>query len=469
MSGISRVLAASVLAVSLLATRTGAQGAASVASNEEIRRVLIERIDKYRQSVGIVVGVIEPQGKRVVAYGSLAAGDARPLNGDTVFEIGSITKVFTALLLADMVERHEVSLSDPAAKYLPRNLRMPLPEGREIDLEDLATHTSGLPRMPGNVEATDALNPYKDYSVQYLYEFLNSYRLPRDVASTFEYSNVGGALLGHVLAESAGLDYSELIQSRIVEPLGMKSTRITLTPAMQDRMAVGHVYSLEPTPNWDLGALDAAAGLRSTVNDLLLFLEANLGYRKTPLAPAMDAMLQVRRETPTGEVALGWFVEKRKGVQIVLHDGGTGGYRSFIGYDPKTHVGVVVLSNNGGGAGVEDIGVHLLSPQEPLLDGDVLTPPKVRREVPVNSALLDSYAGKYRFPSSQMAKITHQDGRLLLHAEGEVPITFFPEGEREFFAKIMDAQLTFRTDAQGHVLEMLFHRDGATHQVSRID
>src|SRR5262245_32121737 len=140
--------------------------ALSVIPNDEVRRILADRIDAQKQGVGMGVGILEPGDRRVVAYGKLDSGDARTLDGNTVFEIGSITKVFTSLLLADMVRRGEVALDDPVSKYLPGNVRMPRRGGREITLQDLATHTSGLPRLPSPFTPKNPANPYADYSVE---------------------------------------------------------------------------------------------------------------------------------------------------------------------------------------------------------------------------------------------------------------------------------------------------------------
>src|SRR4029078_2699321 len=144
------------------------------------REILVKRVDEEKQAVGIVAGIIEPNGRRVVAYGNLASGDPRTLDGDTIFAIGSISKVFTSLLLADMVNRKEVALDDPAAKYLPENVKMPERSGKSITLLDLSTHTSGLPRLPSNMKMKDPRNPYADYSEDDLYQFLSGYELPRD-------------------------------------------------------------------------------------------------------------------------------------------------------------------------------------------------------------------------------------------------------------------------------------------------
>jgi CubicO group peptidase (beta-lactamase class C family) len=171
-----------------------------VLSTGEIREILVKRVDQQKQAVGIVAGVVEPNVCRVVAYGNLAHVDPRTLDGDTIFEIGSVSKVFTSLLLADMVNRNEVNLDDPAAKYLPEHVRMPQRSGKSITLLDLSTDSSGLPNLP-NLKRKDPTHPYAGgYSVDDLYQFLSSYELPRDPGSEFEYSNLGAGLLGHLLA-----------------------------------------------------------------------------------------------------------------------------------------------------------------------------------------------------------------------------------------------------------------------------
>src|ERR1041385_5708353 len=146
-----------------------------IASDAEIRKILVDRIDAQKQGVGIVVGVIEPSGRRIVAYGSADRDDQGPLDGDTVFEIGSVTKVFTSLLLADAVQRGEVALGDPVSKYLPAGTKVPDHGGKPIRLVDLSTHTSALPSLPSNLTPKDPRNPYADYAVAQLYELRGSF------------------------------------------------------------------------------------------------------------------------------------------------------------------------------------------------------------------------------------------------------------------------------------------------------
>jgi CubicO group peptidase (beta-lactamase class C family) len=456
-------------AMIMLAASAGAQSPLNspVPSDSEIRKILVERIDTFHRGVGIVVGVIEPQGRRVVVYGTLNQGDARPLNGDTIFEIGSATKVFTSLLLADMVQRGEVALADPVAKYLPAEVKVPERGGRAITLVDLSTHTSGLPTMPTNFNPKDPANPYADYTVDQLYQFLSSYQLTRDIGSKFEYSNLGVGLLGQALARRAGMDYEALVRSRITIPLGMSSTGITLSPEMKARLALGHNDKLVTVPNWDLPALAGAGALRSSANDRLTFLAANLGYVKSPLAPAMAAMLSVRRPTGApelGEIGLGWLITKPSEDEIVWHNGGTGGYRSYIGYDAKTRVGIVVLSNTFTLAGIDDIGMHLLDSHAPLLPA-----PKEHKEITVDARIFDGYVGQYQLAPNFILTITREGDQLFAQATGQGKAQIYPESEREFFYKVVDAQITFETDAKKRATGLTLHQNGANMPAKRIE
>jgi CubicO group peptidase (beta-lactamase class C family) len=444
-----------------------------VPSDEEIKKILAQRIDVARQSVGIVVGVIEPQGRRIVSYGAFAKDDNRPLDGDTIFEIGSITKVFSALLLTDMVERGEVALSDPIAKFLPASVKVPERNGSTITLQHLSTHTSGLPRLPGNLSPKDPSNPYADYSVEQMYQFLSAYTLPRDIGAEYEYSNLGGGLLGHVLALRSGMDYEALIRARIAAPLAMSSTVVTVPPAMRARFTVGHNEKLLPVANWDLPTLAGAGALRSSTNDLLKFLAANLGYTTSPLAPAMSRLLSVRRPagSPNMDIALGWHILKSEGKEMVWHNGGTGGYRTFIGYSPKTRVGVVVLSNASTPLGVDDIGRHLIDPTIPLVPANspLLQPPKERTEIKIDPKQFDVFVGRYQFTPEVALTISRENERFLGQLTGQPAYEVFAEAERSFFFKIVDAQLTFEVDSSGRATSVLLHQLGRIQRATRFE
>lgn len=320
---------------------------------------LIDTRIAARPGEGIVVGVLEPSGRRVVARGP--AGGAA-FDGRTVFEIGSMTKVFTALLLADMVQRGEVALDDPAEKYLPAGAKMPERAGRKITLADLATHRSGLPRLPANLPYANPANPYADYTEELLLAFLAGHALTRDVGAQYEYSNLGMGLLGYLLARRAGTDYETLVRQRITRPLGMRDTAIALSAEAKARFAQGHDAALKPVPAWDLPALAGAGAVRSTADDLLEFLAAFVASEPHALTPAMQAMLAQRWRGPSGGVdtALGWMVAKAPSGEVVFHDGGTGGFRTSMAYDPGKRRGVVVLTNAAAEPSSNDLMIHLM-------------------------------------------------------------------------------------------------------------
>jgi CubicO group peptidase (beta-lactamase class C family) len=394
-----------------------------------------------------------------------------PLDGDTLFEIGSMSKVFTSLLLTDAVQRGEVALTDPIAKYLPSNVKVP-ERGRAITLQDLSNHTSGLPRLPGNFNPKDGENPYADYSVEQLYQFLSTYGLTRDVGASYEYSNLGAGLLGHLLARRAGTDYESLVKARITGPLGMRSTTVTLTPPMVARLAPGYDRLLQPAKNWDLPTLAGAGALRSSANDILTFLAAANGYGQSALTPAFNAMLQARR--PAGgnmEIALGWHVASSNGKSIVWHNGGTGGYRTFMGFDPDARTGVVVLTNAASPAGPDDIGRHLLDQKSPLLAANsrALAQQKTRTQISLAPAVFDRYVGRYQLAPAVFFTISRDGTRFLAQLTGQSVFEVFPESEKDFFYKVVDAQLTFETDAQGKAVALTLRQNGISQRAPRIE
>jgi D-alanyl-D-alanine-carboxypeptidase/D-alanyl-D-alanine-endopeptidase len=415
-------------------------------SDSAVSAMLAPRVsalpDSGKHGEGMVIGLLD-KSRRVIAVGGVGA--------DNVFEIGSITKVFTASVLADMVARGELRLDDPVANYLPRAVRMPVRRGgRPITLLDLARQSSGLPRMPDNFTPRDSSNPYADYSVQQLYEFLSRYQLPRDPGAAYEYSNLGMGLLGHALSLKARTGYEQLVTRRILAPLGMTETAITFTPAMRARLAPGHDGEGLVVPNWDLPTLAGAGALRSTAKDLLTFLVANLDSTATPLSRTLLQTHSERQATndPNLKIGLAWHVLTRPVGKIVWHNGGTGGYRSFIGFDPARRIGVVVLCNNGN-ENVDDIGFHLLDETFPLRH-----PPPRRTEVAVDSLVLARYVGEYELSPAFHIVVTREAAHLFVQATAQPRFAIFAESDSTFFLKAVDAQLTFRPDA------LVLHQNG---------
>ena len=415
-------------------------------ADSAVRTLLATRVrtfpDTAKHGEGIVVGLLDANGaRRIVALGVDANG---------VFEIGSITKTFTATILADMVVRGEARLDDPVAKYLPSSAHIPSRNGRQITLGDLATQSSGLPRMPSNFAPRDQTNPYADYSVDQMYAFLAGYQLPRDIGETYEYSNLGMGLLGHTLALKVGLSYEDLVKRRVLTPLGMRETAISLTPAMRSRLQPGHDAEGKVVPNWDLPTLAGAGALRSTANDMLTFLAANLDTTARPLARAMRDAHTPRREAGSAAMRIGlaWHILARPTGSIVWHNGGTGGYRAFAGFDPVRRVGVVVLCNSGNES-MDDLGFHLLDETFPLQP-----PPAPRTEVAVDSLVLQRWVGEYELAPTFHIVVTREGTHLFAQATAQPRFGIFAESDSTFFLKAVDAQLTFRPDG------LVLHQSG---------
>jgi len=427
-------------------------------TSEQIQAILKKQIETDKQGVGIVVGFVNAKGNQLVSYGSLRKGEpSNKPDGNTVFEIGSASKVFTSLLLADMVNRGEVALEDPASKYLPKTVTMPTRKGREITLLDLATHTSALPRMPDNLEPADAQNPYADYTIESMYKFLSKCKLTSDIGSKYEYSNLGTGLLGHVLALSAGSDFETLLSTRITKPMKMDSTSIAFSPDMLKRLATGHDETLSEVKNWDIPTLAGAGAIRSTAKDMLLFLEANIDKTKSPLADAMRMQQITRRPagSPNMSMALGWHKLTNNYSEVIWHNGQTGGYHSFIGFDKKREVGVVVLANTA--TDIDDIGLHLLDTRNSLKS---ITPKKEPVSVEVDSKILVSYVGDYELAPTFVISITKEKDRLMLQATKQPKFEIFAESEEKFFLKVVDAQVTFVKDNKGSVTQLILHQNG---------
>jgi CubicO group peptidase (beta-lactamase class C family) len=432
---------------------SGTRATWTIPSDAEIRRLLAERVDLA--GVGVVVGVIEPRGRRVVSYGRSGAADDRRLDGETVFQIGSVTKVFTGLLLADMVVRGEVSLDDPVSKYLPSGVRMPQ-RGRAITLIDLSKHWSGLPSMPTNFLLAAAPNPYEAYSEAELYEFLSGYELPRE-PGTQAYSNFGVALLGRLLARHVGMDYETLLRRRVLEPLGLRSTSISLNADQLQRLAPGHDRFRQPVETWNLLAMPASGSIRSTANDLLTFLSFNLA----PDSPLHAAMLLQR----TPGRALGWGRSTLGGEAVYGHDGGKEGYRSAVVFNPQTQTGVVVLANTRTALGPMALARHLLFEGSPLPPALVTSKPMVVTLAPL---LLDEYAGRYRFESGTEMRVVRRQGHLLVDTVGEGIATFFPSGKDEFFSNLDDETIVFNRGDAGRVGGLIQQTGGTQQRAVRL-
>ena len=369
-----------VTGIGALAATAGAVRAFEV-DDDAIRDVLRRRVEVEKRTVGMAVCVVTPNQTRFVAWGRERLGDLRPVTSETLFEIGSITKVFTALLLADMVRHGEMGLDDPVARHLPGDFHVPVVEGRQITLADLATHTSGLPRMPpypGTPFSPSWFEAIARFGVEDFKGWLSDLHPQRPSGREWEYSNAGYALLGLALAHRGGRSYETLIQARVIDRMGLRDTTFHPTAAMRSRLAESHDSALHTLPPFDLGVLVAAGGLHSTPRDMSRFAAAILSGSSAGIASDERLLLTVRRPAPpiAGVQALGWEVLDASGGTFVSKDGVTTGQGTSMVLDPGTHVAIVAFSNtlpdlrsstpSGGGVGTADIARHLLRPQIPL-------------------------------------------------------------------------------------------------------
>lgn len=448
------------LGILLLQLSSVACGTKETNISDEVKQSIKERINNG-ESVGLIVGYIDAQGNReYLSYGTLTLNGKEPVDENSVYEIGSISKVFTCIALADMVLNGEINLEDPAETYLPEAVKMPSRNGEKITLGHLAANISALPRMPFNFRPKDPDNPYADYTVENMYAFLSAYTLQRNIGEKYEYSNLGMGLLGHILSLRAGMDYEQLIIERICRVLGMDDTRITLTADMKDRLARGH-DSVGEVPNWDIPTLAGAGALRSTADDMLTFLGANMGIKRTPLLQAMDMTHEPRVDAAKGmKVGLGWHIRDNGKTQIVWHNGGTGGYRTFCGFIKDQKIGVVVLSNMNIGA--DDIGFHVLDSSYALK--------KTEKTIELESEALEKLTGKYKFDEANVAITIKRKGHLLVaQIPGQANIVIFPVSETDFIMKDEPIRISFKMDDSGNVTGLVLNQAGRDSGATKIE
>jgi CubicO group peptidase (beta-lactamase class C family) len=421
---------------------------------DDVASILRDRVDVRAKATGIVVGIVTPEGTTFHAYGTLGKTRRAAVDEHTLFRVASATKVFTSLLLADMVERGDVSLDDPVSKYLPPDVKLPKP----FTLRDLATHRSGLPAMPGN------FSDRREYTERDLYVFLGSCKLESDPGAHYRYSNLGMALLGHALARKAGLTYAELLQSRILAPLKMTASTIHVD-AGDERLATGHDLNLRPaTFHASNETLAGASELVSDVEDLTRFVSAALGLTPSPLRAAFDRSMEPlqSRDEYHAQIGLGWWLDQRRDRTFVWHGGESrDGYKSFIGLDRAHRIGVVVLANSRNG--IEDIGLHLLDARMPV------HPFGKPRVVALDPSKLDDYAGSYQIRPSYTVVVEKEGHRLLGHANGR-PRPLLPLGDDSFRIDIggEPINLDFLRDTNGRITSLLMYGGGQSGEGERL-
>ncbi len=452
-------------ALGLLLSHT-ASAQSVLPSNDSLTRLLRPWVEQGL-TMGLTVGMANRSNVRVTSMGHANEHGSAPATDSTIFEIGSVSKVLTGTLLADMVIRGEVSLDDPVRRYLPPTVHVPSRASRAITLRDLATHTSGLPRDPDNQQPADARDPMAGYGEAELYAFLSSYTLTRTPGDSVLYSNVGMALLGHVLARRAGRTYEALVRERLLEPLGMRDTYIGPAPSrsrLAAREAAGHTEDLDPTPAWSFrgSVLLGGGAWRSSARDMLKFARAAASPPPSAVGRALSLAVTPLRELagPGDSVGLGWNVLDRHGHRLLWHNGGTGGFTSMLAVERATGRGVIVLSN--AFVDIDVIAYHLLDPAVPF------TPPTPRPWITIAPTVADRYVGAYEFPSGSRSQVMRDGDRLYYIPSGVQRMRLYAENNVEFFLR-SGREVEFIVHDTGSALEVVIRRGSQEFRARRVD
>ena len=391
-------------------------------SNVKRTTLYKERVDRMAQKLitqkhvnGAVVGLITKDGIELYHYGDGSKPPTKntAITENTLFEIGSVTKTFTAILLAKMVRQKMVRLDQPVQSLLPAGVTLASLNGKAITLSHLATHVSGLPRMPTNFRPKNMNNPYVDYSKEKLYQFINTWKPTRAPGARYEYSNVGLGLLGHVLALKAGKPYEELLKAWVLKPLGLRHTSISLTGLVALKRAHGHDGDRNPVPNWEWKVLAPCGGLWSTLGDLVHYVRLNLGLSPSSLAPSLTLTQQKQRPRRSGHMGLAWHIDTPGSH---LHTGGTGGFASFVGFNRAKTLGVVILAN--GGTAYSGATARFGKTLMKMLMGipAVLHLPK---DHPVPRTTLETYVGRYQLDPKTIFVVRLKGDHLTMTSAGK--------------------------------------------------
>jgi serine-type D-Ala-D-Ala carboxypeptidase/endopeptidase len=412
----------------------------------------IEKRIQNGQTPSMALAVIDSSGVKYYNFGKTTL-DGKPVDENTIYEIGSISKVFTAILLAQQVLDGDVKLEDEINDYLPDSVKVPVMGDTPITFGNLTDHTSGIPRMPTNFAPANPNNPYADYTVQQMYEFISGYEPSRPVGSEYEYSNLAQGLLGHLLAMNKDTTYEALMVATIAGPLGMNDTKIAFTERMKQNLALGHSG---PTvvENWDIPTLAGAGAIRSSTSDMAKFISANLGYVDTPLRAAMDMSHKMRHsKAGSMQVGMGWHIKNGKEGDVIWHNGGTGGYRTFAGFVKETGKGVVLLTNSSTGA--DDIGFNLLD------SGSELAVLQFKSDaVEVAEPVLERYVGVYELQPEFLITITNEGGQLYGQATGQERFEIYAENDTVFFQPEVKAKISFQIVDNGVVESLTLFQGG---------
>lgn len=377
---------------------------------------------------------------------------AEAVTPQTAFELGSLSKLFTALEAAYLIEQKKLSPEQSLKTFWPQNWGV-LPRPLEkITLQSLLAHRSGLPRLPANFAPAQPEDPYLDYDQAKLLAFLGQFT-PKQTPAAYEYSNLAYGLLGALEVPLSGsVNYQAMLARDLLSPLGMRATGTSALKPPQF-LAQPHFDGI-PVPAWTFSEVTAGAGaLRSNAEDMALFLQAQLSPPQNLLGKAIQRSQLRLPGDDKPHLAYGWHIIDYKGSPLYFHNGQTGGSLSFIGLDLKNGKGAVVLSNNTDA--IEDLGLRLLNPSAPLRKITDLRKP---------AATLAAYVGQYQLAPGVVFTITQAAGYLQAQLTDQPALRIFPTDQaHQFKYQAVEASLTFQSDEKGKITGLNLAQNGTTH------
>lgn len=321
---------------------------------EETREMIKSLMDDDI-TFGVAIGVVTKEGSEIYCIGKTAKDGGKEIDKDTVFRLGSVTKVFTGILFADLVLKNKINLHDPLENYISKSVKVPERKGQKIKFIDLVTHSSALPVRPSDFNVFSN----EDYTLDQLYRNLSTIELKWDIGTRYSYSSLGATLVGHVVGLLENKSYSMVLKEKIRDGLGMTSTDVFLTEDMERRVSKGH-DERKPAPWFHIPDVFAPSGsINTTIDDMLKFLAANLGLTKSPIKDAMKLSHEKLRNYDDRGLAMFWRYVIRGGKTYIGHPGDTFGFSAYVGFDKEKTIGVTVLSN--GKMGVKEIAFHIMS------------------------------------------------------------------------------------------------------------
>ncbi|MBK8741831.1 MAG: serine hydrolase [Betaproteobacteria bacterium] len=434
---------------------------AALPGNDEVAAILDTHLIANQVAKGVAVALVDAGGIRVVTAGAAREGEA--MTAAHLFEIGSLTKTFTGLLLAIADDKGEARLDDPVEKFLPEGLQLRDSAGAPIRLVDLATHRSGLPRLATNMQPRDPQDPYADYTEQDLYDFLRAFAPTRERNAQFEYSNIGAGLLGVALTRAAGAaSFEALLRARILQPLGMASTSSD-PAAFAEQMTQPHDAQGRPTPAWRLPFAHAAAGaIRATAGDMGRYAEAMAGLKDSPLVKAIVVARTMREQGPgrNTRIGLAWMQMPFNDRLILEHNGATFGSSCLLLVDPVARESVFIVANST--VQPREVALHLLDRRHSL------APRSFPKIVPVAADVLARYAGTYKLNDRMDVVVRVTDGKVTVQATGQGEFEIFPESEQRFFARVVPVVLTFGEVAEDKAGSFVLEQGSAKVTARRI-